>query len=669
MATITSSEGGLRGSSELTARNAYEWMYRIRAFETRCQEQSTAGRVAGSVHLCAGQDAIPVGAMSLLQPDEPVMATYRGHGWAIAAGIPLSALLAEICHRADGVNGGRAGSAYLSSPEHGFVGENSIVGAGVPIAAGVALASEIHGKGAATLVSIGDGATNQGATHEGLVLAAAKRLPLVVICENNGWSEMTRIRETVPLENLADRVTAYGIPGRTADGTDPLAVREAMIEAVERARNGGGPTFIELKTIRLWGHYNGDVEHYRPREDKSLAEESDPIAKLRRVLVEDGVTETEIAELERAGEAEIDAAEEFALSSPQPDPATARKHVVAKVADVPRAAGAADESAGEEMTYVLAVNNALRDELASRPEVIVFGEDVGAAGGVFGATRRLQVEFGADRVFDTPIAESAILGSAVGLGLEGFRPVAEIMWADFMLVALDQLVNQAANVRYIAQGARSLPIVVRMQQGVTPGSCAQHSQSLEGVLAHIPGLRVGLPATPEDAYSMLRAAVADDDPCIIVESRALYQVKGPVARVRDASIGGARHYGDGSDVAIISWGRMVHAAREAADALAADGVRAGVLDLRWLSPLHEEAIAAVVKECGRVLVVHEANLTGGFGAEVAARIGEKYFDLLDAPVRRLGAPDVRFPAAPVLQDALLPNARTITAAALDLVRG
>ena len=663
MATITSSQRGLRDSSELSALLAYEWMYRIRAFEARCQELSTAEVVVGSIHLCAGQEAIPVGAMSVLRSDEQVVPTYRGHGWAIAAGIPLQALLAEICHRSDGVNGARAGSAYLSSPEHGFVGENSIVGAGVPIAAGIAQASKVRHKGNATVVSIGDGAVNQGATHEGLVLAAARRLPLVVVCENNGWSEMTTISEMVPLEHLAERAAGYGIPAVTADGNDPLAVRDVLGVALERARNDEGPTFVELATVRLWGHYNRDIEHYRPSEDKRLAEQSDAVAKLRRSLLENGVAEPEIVALERAVGAEIDAAEQFARTSPPPDPATARAHVVAHPR---RATAASDEQAVEEMTYVIAVNTALREELASRPEVLVFGEDVGVAGGVFGATRRLQGEFGASRVYDTPIAESAILGSAVGLGMEGLRPVAEIMWADFMLVALDQLVNQAANVRYIARGSRSLPIVIRTQQGATPGSCAQHSQSLEAILAHIPGLRVGLPATPQDAYSMLRAAIADDDPCVIVECRALYQLRGPVARVPDPSIGGARRYGDGPDLAIISWGRMVHAAREAAGLLAAKGVHASVLDLRWLSPLDDEAIGAVVDKCSRVIVVHEANLTGGFGAEVAARIGESYFESLDAPVRRIGAPDVRLPAAPVLQEALLPNGSTIAAAALDL---
>jgi 2-oxoisovalerate dehydrogenase E1 component len=248
------------------------------------------------------------------------------------------------------------------------------------------------------------------------------------------------------------------------------------------------------------------------------------------------------------------------------------------------------------------------------------------------------------------------------------RPVAEIMWADFLLVALDQLVNQAANIRYVNRGERSAPMVVRCQQGAAPGSCAQHSQSLEALLAHVPGLRVGLPATPHDAYAMLRAAIADDDPCVVIESRVLYQLRGPVdldAPVELAA--GASKVRDGSDLALLTWGRMRHDVLRAAEALAAEGIEASITDLRWVSPLDAAAIAEAVSGPGRVLVVHEANTTGGVGAEVVARISNDLFDLLDAPPTRLGTPDVRMPAAPVLQAALIPDVAAIVAAARDLV--
>ncbi|HZE15346.1 MAG TPA: transketolase C-terminal domain-containing protein, partial [Mycobacterium sp.] len=307
-------------------------------------------------------------------------------------------------------------------------------------------------------------------------------------------------------------------------------------------------------------------------------------------------------------------------------------------------------------------------ELTNRSELLVYGEDVGHAGGIFGVTRNLQRDFGADRVFDTPISESAILGSAVGAAMEGMRPVVEIMWADFLFVALDQLVNQAANIRYISRGTRSAPIVVRTQQGVTPGACAQHTRNIEALLAHIPGLRIGLPSRPSDAYSMLRAAIADDDPTVIIESRSLYLNKGDVITTDHAeTIGGAVWRRSGTDVAIISWGPMANTAVDAADVLSSEGIAATVLDLRWLNPLDDEAISNAVQQAsGRVVVAHEAASTGGFGAEVATRIASRN-DLV-APVVRVASPDSPMPTAPSLQQALVPSVSTIAEAARGLVR-
>ncbi len=515
------------------------------------------------------------------------------------------------------------------------------------------------------VVSIGDGATSQGATHEALVFAAYRKLPLVVVCENNGWSELTPIDKIAQVADLSARAAGLGLEGQRIDGNDPAAVREAVSEAALRARSGEGPTFIEARCHRLWAHYNADPEHYRPASDREAAEAADPVAGLRRRLSDAGVADGGLVRLEDEVAEIIDAAARTATAADAPDPAGAAAHVNVS----PAAAGDTGEPAEElELTYGKAVNEALRRELAARPEVLVYGEDVGHAGGIFGVTRALQQEFGEQRVFDMPIAEAAILGSAVGAAMEGLRPIVEIMWADFMLVALDQLINQAANVRYVSGGRHGAPLVVRTQQGATPGSCAQHSQSLEALLAHIPGLRIGVPATAQDAHSMLRAAVADDDPVVLFEARALYGRKQIVSLGgRREGVGGARVRREGGDLAILSWGRMALAAEEAASALAERGIEATVVDLRWLSPLDDEAIAAAVSRANRVLVAHEANVTGGFGAEIAARIGERHFGDLDAPVRRVGAPDVRIPPAPALQEALLPSAASIERAAKQLV--
>lgn len=314
----------------------------------------------------------------------------------------------------------------------------------------------------------------------------------------------------------------------------------------------------------------------------------------------------------------------------------------------------------KQLTYAEAANAALHRALTEDDAVVVFGEDVGKPGGVFGVTKGLQKEFGR-RVFDTPISESAILGGAVGSSVVGLRPVVEVMWVDFTLVALDQIVNQAANVRYVSNGRLTAPLTIRTQQGVLPGSSAQHSQSLEAFFAHVPGLRVCMPATVQDAHDLLMSAIHCDDPTIVIENRGLYfGAKQPVTLGDPVqSVGGAAVRREGSDVTIVTWGAMLGRALDAADQLDADGVSAEVIDLRWIAPFDLPTVAESVRKTSRLAVVHEANVTGGFGAEVAARVGAEAFYSLDAPILRIGTPDVRMPAAPHLQAAVVPDATSI----------
>ena len=638
----------------------------IRNVEQQVYELSLAvpPKIMGSVHLCAGQEAVPVGAVAALSSTDQIVATYRGHGWALASGTPVLDVVGEICQRRIGLNGGRGGSAYMMGAPARFIGENSIVGAGMPIACGIAMANIYHKNGNVVVVSLGDGAFNQGATHEGIAFAAARKLPIVVVCENNGWSEMTPTSLTFKTERIALRSHGYGIPGVTIDGSDPLAVLQTIRQAAARVRQGDGPALIECRVPRLWGHYNRDIEHYRPKEDKQQAATRDPIALFSEKLVHEGIiSRSELDALISEVQMELSVVMQSVLDSDDPDPATAAEHVWA---DTPIAHKASSQDGLPEvktMTYIQAVNSALDAELSNRPEVLVYGEDVGVAGGIFGATRGFQKKHGPERVFDTPISEAAILGSAVGAAMSGMKPIVEIMWADFSLVALDQLINQAANVRYITRGRCTAPIVVRTQQGVTPGSCAQHSQSLEALLAHIPGLRVALAATPQDAYSILRAAVACDDPCIVFEARSLYQATGEVTLSSDVEpIGTARLHRSGRDAVILTWGTMLQPALDAADALKNEGVEIGVLDLRWLSPLDEEQLVATVKAAGRrAVVAHEANLTGGFGAEIVARLHET-LGSMPLQVVRVATPNVRIPASPVLMRALVPGAKQIATA-------
>jgi pyruvate/2-oxoglutarate/acetoin dehydrogenase E1 component len=320
-----------------------------------------------------------------------------------------------------------------------------------------------------------------------------------------------------------------------------------------------------------------------------------------------------------------------------------------------------------ELTYIQAVNEALRWALRELPDTLIFGEDVAKPGGPFGASRGLYAEFGAGRIFDTPISESAILGAAVGASMRGLRPIVEIMFMDFSLVALDQIVNQAANIRYVSNGAFNAPLTIRTQQGATPGSCAQHSQCLEAFFAHTPGLRIAAPATAQDAYDLLRTAIAADDPTLVIESRALYRENGRVALdTQAAPIDGPRIVREGSDLTVVTWSRMVHEAHAAAEELAQRGVSTEIIDLRWIAPLRIPVILESLAKTGRLIVAHEANLTGGFGAEIVARICSDGFDLLDAPAQRVAARDLRMPASPTLQSSVLPTLADIVAAADSL---
>jgi pyruvate/2-oxoglutarate/acetoin dehydrogenase E1 component len=302
------------------------------------------------------------------------------------------------------------------------------------------------------------------------------------------------------------------------------------------------------------------------------------------------------------------------------------------------------------------------------PETLVYGEDLAKPGGVFGVTKGLRDEFG-DRVFDTPISESAIIGSAVGAAMMGRRPVIEIMWVDFSLVALDQIVNQAANVRYVSNSRLRAPMTIRTQQGVMPGACAQHAQNLEAIFAHVPGLLVGMPSTPQDEYDMLLAAIRCDDPVLIIENRGLYHgKKAPVETQRAEGIGGARVLQEGDAATVVTWGAISHQVTQAAAGAAAQGFDVEVIDLRWLVPFDEDTVVNSVEKTGKLLVVHEANVRGGFGAEVAARVAGRALYALDAPIARLGLADSRMPAAPHLQAAVVPGIDDITREILNLVR-
>ncbi len=633
----------------------------IRRFELRTTELFLDGTVKGTAHSSVGQEAIAAGACRALRPGDFVVTHHRGHGHTIAKGADLGRMMAELLGRVDGYCGGLGGSMHIADLTLNILGANGIVGAGMGLAAGAALAAQQRGNGDAGIVFFGDGAANEGLFHEAVNVAAIWRLPVVFFCENNQYGLSTASAAVTAGPSIAARAAGYGIPGESIDGNDPEAVYEAAALAIGRARAGEGPTLIEAHTWR-WGDHSmrANLPAYRAKADEDRWRAQDPIARAAAAL---GLSAAELAALEAEATAEVEAAVAFARASPEPT----LEHLAPAVL-APFQPPAPEPPAGSRpLNYAQAITEAIGQEMERDERVFVVGEDVGGIGGIFGLTRGLLDRF-PGRVLDTPISEQAIGGLAVGAALAGRRPIAEIQLFDFVTLMMDMIVNQAAKARFMLGGRTSVPVVFRGPQGGGIRLAAQHSQSLEAWFAHVPGLVVLAPSNPYDAKGLMAAAIRDDNPVVFLEHKLLYL--GALAPVPEAAysipIGVAAIRRPGRDATIVATMAMVERALAAADALARDGIEAEVIDPRTLRPLDMETICASVRRTGRCVVVHEACRTGGLGAEIAAGITEAAFDWLDAPVARVAMPDVPMPYNDRLERALMPSAGAIAAAVREV---
>jgi len=468
------------------------------------------------------------------------------------------------------------------------------------------------------------------------------------------------------------------MPGVVVDGMDPIAVYEAVSAALDRARRGEGPTLIECKTYRWYGHSRSDPRRYRTKEEEQDWRDRDPLTVFKNRLTEAGIaTEEELDAIEANAEKAVEIATEFALNSPMPDPAEVEDDVYVlkppTVAEIE-----AERRLRERMRsdsnlpkkyYWEAIRDALREEMLRDPAVFVMGEDVGLYGGAYGATRGLYEEFGEARVKDTPISEALIGGAAVGAAMTGLRPVAEIMYVDFTPLAMDQIANQGAKNRYMFGGKTKVPMVIRTEGGAGRSIAAHHSQSLEALWVHFPGIYVVMPATPYDAKGLLKAAIRDDNPVMYIEHKMLYGVQGPVpAEDYTIPLGVADIKREGADVTVVTYSRMVYRALEAADKLAQEGISVEVVDLRSLKPLDLETVTQSVRKTGRVVGVSEGYKTGNFLAELLTQINESAFDWLDAPMVRVAAADVPVPMAETLEDEAIPSVDAIIAGVRQALR-
>jgi len=651
----------------------YEQMVLLRQFELAAQARYKAGEMPGFIHLYIGEEAVAVGVCAHLDDSDWITSTHRGHGHALAKGLPPAALMAELYAKATGCCGGRGGSMHLYDPKHGVFGTNGIVGGGIPHAVGAALSARTRGTKGVAAAFFGDGAVNHGAFHESLNFAGAQRAGVLFVCENNLYATATPLASVTRNPEVATRAAAYGVPGVAVDGNDVLAVWVAARDAVGRARAGEGPTLIEAKTYRVVGHHEGDplTGVYRTQAELDAWKLRDPIQSFRRRLTGElkAATSAELDAIDARVLATVNGAVEFARQSPEPDPASVFTHSWSASINPPLPA-ADPAPRTQELGWLDAVRDGIAEEMRRDPHLLYFGEGIGERGGSFAHTKGLWQEFGASRVIDTPICELGFTGAAIGASATGCRSVADLMFVDFLFETGGQIPLQAAKLRYMSNGAMTAPIVVRAPCGAVKSAGPQHSGTYHSMWSHLPGLIVALPSNPADAKGLMKTALRGENPVLFLEPKALFSSKGEVPVGEHlVPFGVARVARAGRDLTIVAAGRMVSLALEAAEILARENVDSEVIDLRTIVPLDLDTITASLAKTGRILVVDEGYASYGLGAEIAAAVGELAFDSLDAPVGRLHMEPVPHPFNPKLEDAVLPNVAKIVTAAQGVIRG
>ena len=648
-----------------TLRDLYVTMRRIRAFEDKTADLFQEGVVKGTAHSYKGEEAIAAGVCATLRDDDIIASYHRGHGHCIAKGARIDRMMAELMGRQTGYCQGLGGSMHIADMELNIMGANGIVGAAMPLATGAGLAAKLQGTDQVAVAFFGDGASNQGVFHESLNLAAVWKLPVIFVCENNQYALSTSYRNTTAVSQVSNRAASYEIPGITVDGNDGVEVYLVLREAVDRARAGEGPTLIEAMTYRHGQHsLRVNLRDPRPEDEIQFWMDRDPIARMeKRLTTEGGFSAEQFDETTQAVDEEIETAVTFGRESPEP-----QVQVMLDAVYAPHATYTEPGPNTERMlSYPEALNEALDQEMLRDDRVFLMGEDVGATGGIFGVSKGLMERYGPERVRDTPISEATFVGCGVGAAIAGMRPVVEIQIFDFVALTMDMLVNQAAKFRFMLGGKPTVPLVVRGPQGGGIRLAAQHSQSLEAWFTHVPGLVVAAPSTPYEAKGLLVAAIRDNNPVIFLEQKLLYLGgTGPVPEELYAiPLGKADIKREGTDVTVVATLAMVPRALSAATVLERDGISVEVIDPRTLQPLDEETILSSVRKTNRLLIVHEAWVRGGFGAEVSAMVVDKAFDYLDAPIARLGAPHTPMPYNDRLELEVIPSQERI----VEAIRG
>jgi 2-oxoisovalerate dehydrogenase E1 component len=607
-----------------------------------------------------GQEAIAVGVTWALEDDDYLLPMHRNLGVWTTRGVDLDRLFCQLMGKEGGFTKGRDRTFHFGLPEKNIVGMISHLAAMLPVADGLALAANMRKEKRVAAAFVGEGATREGDFHEALNLASVWKLPVLFVVENNGYGLSTPTSEAVPVENLADAGSGYGMASVVVDGNNVLAVIEAVRNARKRALKGDGPTLLEMKTFRMRGHEEASGTKYVPPELQEKWSTLDPIERFLP-FAEQKLGKETCKTIRDDLVARIDQLAEWALEQPAVSSTSD-----AEYADVfaPADKRAPNHKAGHssEQRFIDAISDGLRSWMQEEPDSVFMGQDVAEYGGVFKVTAGFLEEFGKERIRNTPIIESAAVGAAMGLALAGMKPVLEIQYADFISCGFNQIVNNLATTFY--RWGAPIGVTIRAPFGGGIGAGPFHSQSMEAWFCHVPGLKVVIPSTPADAKGLLLASLDDPNPVLFFEHKKLYRsIRGPVPDnpVR-VPLGKANVVREGSDLTIVSWGVGVHWASEAAEKWAQKGIDIEVIDLRTLVPWDRETVLASVRKTSRVILLHEASRTGGFGGEIASEIAELAFDQLDAPPVRVGGADLPIAFSKAIEDDVYSgNARLDTA--------
>ncbi len=642
-------------------------MTTIREFETHLAGAFKEGILpTEAIHLSIGQEAVAAGVCLNLKDTDYLNTTHRGHGHIIAKGADLDRMMAEIYGRKAGLCAGKGGSMHVTDSARGILGANGIVGAGYLLAMGAGFSIKMSGSDAVSVVIAGDGSVNQGMFHEALNMIGVFGLPVLVVVENNLYGEFTSLERHSAVTAVYERARAYGLETVRLDGNDPTGVHAKVGRIIGAMRTDGKPRLVELMTYRWHGHMEGEPEAYRTEEEKQRYREQDPIARLEKELLAGDTTDADkIAAVKAEACQAVEKAVAFAREDEAPGNEALFTHVYAPDSDtlysgsmvVPEGA-----RQGRQLSVSQAINEAIAQEMERDKAVFLWGEDV-TLGGYFSVSEGLVDRFGGERIIDTPISENGIVGGAVGAALTGMRPVAEILFADFLTCCMDPLINQAAKLRYMTGGQVAVPLTVRTPLGSGIGMAAQHSQSMEKFFFGVPGLMLVAPADAYTAKGLLTSAIRSDNPVLFLEHKLLYAEAGPVPEEPyTLPLGKARIVRKGTDVTLVSHLLSVGICLEAAGILETVGISAEVVDLATLYPLDTQTILNSVASTGYLMTVEEGVLTGGIGAEVIARVATAGNAMLKRPPVRIGAPECPIPYARNLENAMLPKPEAVTTA-------